>query len=399
MPQSYDYIIVGAGLAGASAIEGIREVDPNGSILLMGDEAHLPYNRPPLSKDLWLGKEQVDGIFAHDEQFYTDNRVDFRLGARAEEIDPGVSLVIDEEKETFNFGKLLLATGGSPRTLDIPGGDFEAICYYRTLDDYNQVKAMTGSGKSATVIGGGFIGSEIAAALNQNGVDVTMIFPGQGLCRRVFPESLSLAVAAMFAEKGIRIVTDTPAAFERDGDKYATVTKGGARVEADIVIVGVGILPDVELAAEAGLRVDNGIVVNERLQTSHPGIYAAGDNANFPFAALGKQTRVEHWDNARKQGKLAGKNMAGGEEAYTYIPYFFSDLFDLGYEAVGDVDSSLETFPVWQDENRTGIVYYLRDRKVRGAMMCNVWKKLKAARELIQSDAIMSDDDLRAALA
>lgn len=383
--QSYTHIIVGAGLAGGCAADAIREHDKKGSVLLIGDEKHLPYDRPDLSKKLWFGKKKLEQIFLHDQKFYDENEIQVTLGSRIVELDAKLKSIKDDNGNTYRYDKLLLATGGVPRTLAIPGGDLEGICYYRYLDDYLRIRSEAKEGKSAVVIGGGFIGTEIAAALNVNKVNVTMIFPEPYLAQRVFPDYLGKAIQQHYIERGIKILNgDKPSSFVKNGDKFLIKTSKGEQVESDLLIIGIGIMPLVDLAQQAGLKVGNGIVVNEYLQTSDPDIYAAGDNAYFPYQALGQNMRIEHWDNAVNQGKWAGRNMAGAYEQFDYIPYFFSDLFEFGYEAVGEVDSQLETFADWQKENDTGVIYYLKDGKVRGAMMCNVWGKVDAARELIK---------------
>jgi 3-phenylpropionate/trans-cinnamate dioxygenase ferredoxin reductase component len=394
--QTYSYIIIGGGLAGASAVEGIRERDKTGAILLIGSEQHLPYDRPPLSKKLWSGKKKVEDIFLHDRKFYDQNGVTLAPGITVTALDAKEKALTASDGETYRFQKLLLATGGKPRTLSIPGGELEGICYFRTLDDYLRMRAESTEGKSAVVIGGGFIGSEIAAALTINKVSVTMIFPDSYLVNRVFPEYLGRALLKQYLARGIKVlVNEMPSAFAKAGDKFITQTQSGVKILSDMVIAGIGIAPSLELPRKAGLQTANGIIVDEYLQASLPDIYAAGDVAFFPYQALGKQTRVEHWDNALNQGKWAGRNMAGAREPYTYMPYFFSDLFEFGYEAVGDVDARLETFADWQKENDTGVIYYLRDGKVRGAMMCNVWDKVEAARELIRKGEPVSRDSLR----
>src|SRR5574340_247440 len=396
MTQVYDYVIVGGGLAGASAVEGIRERDAAGSILLVGEESHLPYDRPPLSKKLWLGKQKVEDIFLHDRAFYGKHAVTLALGAKAVRLDPAAKTLTTADGETYGYGKLLLATGCKARMLTISGGDLEGICYFRGLDDYLGTRSIAAEGKSAVVVGGGFIGSELAAALNINKLNVTMIFPGELLCDRVLPDYLGRAVQRRYQEKGIRILaSDQPVSFTKNGSKFMTRTGNGEVIESDIVIVGVGVIPEMELARSGGLEVGNGIVVNEYLQTSRPDIYAAGDNAFFPYRALGQAMRIEHWDHALNQGKWAGRNMAGAHEPFTHQPYFFSDLFEFGYEATGEVDSRLETFADWQKENDTGVIYYLRDERVRGVMMCNVWDKVETARELIRRGERVSPEKLR----
>ncbi|HUW51276.1 MAG TPA: FAD-dependent oxidoreductase [Sulfuricella sp.] len=392
----YDYVIVGGGLAGASAIQGIRERNPGGSILLISGEARLPYDRPPLSKKLWFGSMKVEEIYLHDQAYYDSNAVVLSLGARVVKLDPQAKTLADANGRQYRFGKLLLATGGAPRKLPIPGGDLDGICYYRSLDDYLQIRSEATTGKSALIVGGGFIGSELAAALNINQIDVTMIFPDSYLCSRVFPDYLGQAVQRHYQKRGINVLAgDKPVSFSRDGARFVTVTVTGKTIVSDLLIVGVGIAPATELAQQAGLEVGNGIVVNEYLETSSPDVYAAGDNAFFPYPALGQSMRIEHWDNAMIQGQWAGRNMAGAREPFTYQPYFFSDLFEFGYEATGEVDSRLETFADWQEENRTGVIYYLREGRVRGVMMCNVWEKIEAARALIRKGEIVTPESLR----
>jgi len=396
MTPVYDYVIVGGGLAGASAVQGIRELDTAGKILLLGKETHLPYDRPPLSKKLWFGKQKVEDIFLHDRAFYDAHAVTLALDTEAVRLNPDARTLVASDGATYAYGNLLLATGCKPRKLEIPGGDLDGICYFRNLDDYLHVRGGAAEGKSAVVVGGGFIGSELAAALNICKLQVTMIFPSALICDRVFPDYLSRAVQRRFQEKGVRILAeDKPVSIGRDGGKFIMVTGKGEKVISDIVIAGVGVAPDVELARSGGLEVGNGIVVNEYLECSRPGIYAAGDNAFFPYRALGQSMRIEHWDHALNQGKWAGRNMAGAHEPFTYQPYFFSDLFEFGYEATGEVDSRLETFADWQKENDTGVIYYLRDGNVRGVMMCNVWDKVEAGRELIRKGGKTRPEQLR----
>ena len=396
---AYTYVIVGGGLAGAYAIQGIRERDKNGSVLLIGQEKQLPYDRPPLSKDLWFGKKKVDQIFTHDRAFYDQNGVTLALGTKVLALDAIHKTIATDTGRTHHYEKLLLATGGIPRSLPIPGGNLPGICYFRYLDDYLRIRGDAIEGKSATVIGGGFIGSEIAAALSINKVQVTMVFPSPYLLGRVFPDYLGRAIQRRYMEGGIKIMAgERPASLAREGNWFLTRTEGGKQIKSDLLIVGVGIAPAVALAERTGLQIDNGVVVNEFLQTSHPEIFAAGDNAFFPSPALGQHIRIEHWDNAVTQGKWAGQNMTGEPEPFTYLPYFFSDLFEFGFEAVGDTNAELETFADWQKENDTGVVYYLKEGKIRGVMLCKVWGKIDAARELIQKGDRVTRGSLRGAI-
>jgi 3-phenylpropionate/trans-cinnamate dioxygenase ferredoxin reductase component len=397
--QTCKYLIIGGGLAGASAVKGIREIDKAGSVVLVGSEKHLPYDRPPLSKKLWFGTKKVEEIFIHGNEFYSQNNVELMLGVSVIALDARQKRVTTDSGLKLGYEKLLIATGGAPRKLSIPGGDLDGVCYYRYLDDYLRIRSDATEGRSAVIIGGGFIGSEVAAALNINKIDVTMVFPGEYLVDRVFPENLGRAIQKKFIERGVKILgKDKPVSISRNGSRFMILTEGGKKLESDVVIVGVGIEPTVKFAEEAGLKTAYGLVVDEYLRTTDPDIYAAGDNALFPYKALGKTTRLEHWDNALNQGAQAGRNMAGANEAYTYMPYFFSDLFDFGYEAVGEISSSLETFADWQKEFETGVIYYLKDGIVVGAMMCNVWEKVDEARELIKSRTAVVTKDLRGAI-
>jgi NADPH-dependent 2,4-dienoyl-CoA reductase/sulfur reductase-like enzyme len=226
-----------------------------------------------------------------------------------------------------------------------------------------------------------------------------MIFPQQWLVSRVFPEPLGRSLTDYYRSKGVTVLTeDVPASIEQNSNTYVVQTRGGRQVRADLVIAGIGITPNVSLAEAAGLKTGNGIIVDQFLQTSNPDVYAAGDVAFFPEDVLGPR-RIEHWDNAISQGKHAGRNMAGAHEPFTEMPYFFSDLFEFGYEAVGEVESRLETFADWQEPNKTGVIYYLSNGRVRGAMMCNVWGKVDAARELIRKRVPMQVQDLHDAIA
>jgi 3-phenylpropionate/trans-cinnamate dioxygenase ferredoxin reductase subunit len=397
--KAYTYVIIGGGVAGASAVGGIREIDATGSVLLVAAEKHPPYHRPPLTKKLWWGKQKLEDIFVENRDYYERGGVTLLLDTRVTAIDVQGRAIIDGGGNVYHYEKLLLATGGVPRPLQLPGADLESVYYYRYLDDYQRVRDQVREGSRAVVIGGGFIGSEIAAALSVNKVDVTLVFPERHLCDRVFPTTLGKAVDDRYVQQGVKIqARDRPASIERKASGLLVRTVAGLSLEADVVVVGIGIRPDLGLAEAAGLHTEDGIWVDSLLQTSVAGIYAAGDVALFPYAALGLRTRVEHWDNAVSQGKWAGRSMAGAREPFSYMPYFYSDLFEFGYEAVGEVDARLETFADWREENRTGVVYYLKEGRVRGAMMCNVWEKTDAARDLIRSEARMSTADLRGAI-
>jgi NADPH-dependent 2,4-dienoyl-CoA reductase/sulfur reductase-like enzyme len=381
----FNYVIIGGGLAGANAIEGIRERDALGTIILFGKEPYLPYNRPPLSKGLWTGKKKVDEIFIYDKAYYDKHGVNLKLGVEISSIDSALKSIIDGAGTVYTFDKLLLSTGGSPFRLDLGAPVSEGVFYFRNLDDFKGLFAECKENSSALIIGGGFVGTELAAALAMNKVQTTLIFPAPWPCHRIFPAYLGMHILKLFREHRINVIAeDQPLTLEKKAGKWLMQTKRGKKIESDVVIAGIGIAPSVELAVRAGLKTENGIVVNTFLQTSHPDIYAAGDNASYPDAMRGLNVRVEHWDNAVNQGKLAGKNMAGAHDPYTYMPYFFSDIFDFGFEAVGSIDSKLETFADWQEENVKGTIYYLQGKRIKGIVLCNTWGKLDLARSLIQ---------------
>jgi 3-phenylpropionate/trans-cinnamate dioxygenase ferredoxin reductase component len=399
MQNKYQYVIIGSGLAGASAVEGIRSIDSKGSILLISSEKFLPYDRPPLSKKLWFGKKTVEEIFLHDRAYYEANKAELALGVTIKEINCKSYHIVTDKDEKIGYSKLLLATGGVPRKMDIPGGSLDEIVYYRNLDDYNKIRELAQPGKKALIVGGGFIGSEMAAALNFNKIEVTMIFPEDYLVQRIFPEGVGKSVQKNYIDKGVKVLyQDVPVSFEKSDGKVLMKTKANREIKADFIIAGLGILPSVELAKNAGLVLDNGIIVNDKLQTSEPDIYSAGDNTNFKYHALNQRMRVEHWDNSIEQGKTAGMNMAGAEKTYDHMPYFFSDLFEFGYEAVGNLDSRLTTFGDWKKENETGVIYYLQNDIVKGVMLCNVWDKVESARILIWKQNKVTENELRGAI-
>jgi NADPH-dependent 2,4-dienoyl-CoA reductase/sulfur reductase-like enzyme len=395
MPN-YTYLIVGGGMTAAAAVQGIREVDPSGSIGLISAEGHPPYNRPPLSKGLWKGKP-LESIWRHTES----QGVTAHLGPTVRHLDPQNKQVTDDQGTVYGYSKLLLATGGTPRRLPFGG---EQIIYFRTLVDYERLRALTRAGQQFAVIGGGFIGSEVASALAMNGKKVVMVLPEAGIGSRVFPIDLAKFLNDFYQQKGVDVLAgQLVSGLETRGDRAVVKTRnsqgqGEREVVADGVVAGIGIQPNVELAQAAGLEVENGIRVDTSLRTSHPDIYAAGDVANFYNPALDKRLRVEHEDNANSMGRLAGQAMAGRTVAYDHLPSFYSDLFELGYEAVGEVDSQHETVADWKEPYREGVVYYLQDGRVRGVLLWNVWGQVESARKLIVESGPFRPEGLKGRL-
>lgn len=386
--EQFRYLVIGGGMTGDSAVQGIREVDKLDRIGVISAEINPPYDRPPLTKALWTGKKSLKDIWRKT----SERGAELYLPCTVKKIDPANKLVYDDEDEAYTYEKLLLATGGTPRRLP---NDLPEIIYYRTVEDYKKVRALSDKDRKFCVIGGGFIGSEIAAGLTMVGRKVTMIFPESGLCNRVFPEKLSQYVTEYYRNKGVKILTDEASSgFKKEGETIHVITNKGHDLEFDAVIAGIGVTPNVELAKDAGLNIDNGIVVDRYLRTSDPDIYAAGDVANFENLYLDKRTRVEHEDNANAMGKRAGQNMAGDRGEYDYLPYFYSDLFELGYEAVGDLDSRLQTVVDWKEEYQKGVIYYMEHNKIRGVLLWNVWNQINAARDIIDQKGIFQPEDV-----
>ena len=390
--EHYKYLIVGGGMAADSAVRGIRELDSSGSIGLISAETVGPYDRPPLSKGLWKGKDP-EGIWRKTADVAG---VKLHLGATAARIDMAQRQLVDREGRQYSYEKLLLATGGSPRRL--PFGE-ESIIYFRTLDDYRRLRALTEKGDRFAVIGGGFIGSEIAAALAMNGKQVVMVFPETGIGALAFPADLSASVTRFFRDKGIELLAgSTVEGLDAEQGSLMLHLSGHDPIKVQGVIAGIGIIPNVDLARNANLEISDGIMVDELLQTSAPNVYAAGDVARFFNPALNKRLRVEHEDNANTMGHAAGRNMAGALEPYTHLPFFYSDLFELGYEAVGEIDARLQTVSKWKEPFREGIVYYLHDGTVRGVLLWNVWEKVEKARALISEGHTFTLAELGAAI-
>ena len=384
--HTYRYLVVGGGLAGDGVVQGIRDVDQTGTIGLVGAEQHAPYSRPPLSKGLWSGGDESKISRGTEEKGAT-----LHLGRRIVSLDLDAHTARDDAGDTYRFEKLLLTTGGEPRRL---GGDDGEVVYFRTLDDFRKLRERAQEGAHVVVIGGGFIGSEIAASVASTGARVTMLFPEAGIGARNFPADLSQFVTDYFREKGV----DVQAGVMVGKVEGNTVTlQDGRTFEGDAVVAGLGIVPNGELAQDAGLPVENGIVVDEYGRVGgRDDVYAAGDVAMFPASALGRPIRIEHEDHAKSHGRAVGANAAGAGKPYDHLPFFYSDLFDLGYEAVGEVDSRHDTLAYWKEPNREGVVAFVDgERRPRGFLLWNVWDKVDDATELIRRGEPIDESALK----
>ncbi|MFC5527332.1 NAD(P)/FAD-dependent oxidoreductase [Rhodanobacter ginsengisoli] len=378
MEHIHDYLIIGGGMAADAAARAIREVDAAADIGLVGDEAAPPYQRPPLSKALWKGDKSTAEI---DLGTVKSGAV-LHLGRRVESLDRAAHTARDDRGDSYRYRRLLLATGATPRRLPFDGG--ERAIHFRTLDDYQALRRYARPGAYIAVVGGGFIGSELAASLCGIGCKVTLLFPGASIGAGRYPDGLANHLDEYYRRHGVTLASGVRVVggSRTDGGVELELSDGEVlRVEA--VVAGLGVEPNTALAEQAGLLVDNGIVVDAQLRSSDPDIWAAGDVANFHNPALGRRLRVEHEDAALGMGRHAGLAMAGITSDYITLPFFYSDLFDLGYEAVGLLDSRLQIVEDWREAYREGVVYYLDGGRVRGVLLWNVWDQVDAARELI----------------
>jgi 3-phenylpropionate/trans-cinnamate dioxygenase ferredoxin reductase subunit len=378
--------VIGAGLAGAKTAEAARAAGFDGRVVLIGDEPHAPYERPPLSKDVLRGEKPPDTALVHPVGFYAGHGIDL-VTARAVVLDPTARTIELEDGERIRFDTAVLATGAAPRRLRAPGADLAGVHVLRTLDDAARLgDAIRAAGRLA-VIGAGWIGSEVAASARQMGVAVVLIDPAPAPLHRVLGDEIAAVFGQLHADNGVELRLGTGVAALRGGPSVEAVVLDDGRVErADVVVVGIGVEPRTGLAEGAGLKVDDGIVVDEHLRTDAEGIFAAGDVASAWHPRYRRHLRVEHWANALNQGVTAGRNAAGGDDTYDRLPYFFSDQYDLGLEYVGHADPADEVVVRGDTATRELIALWHRAGRVTAAMHVNVWDAVDDLKALVGSD-------------
>jgi 3-phenylpropionate/trans-cinnamate dioxygenase ferredoxin reductase subunit len=379
------FVIVGASLAGAKAAETLREEGFDGRVVLVGAEDERPYERPPLSKDYVRGEADAKP-YVHGEAFYSENEIELRGSTTVERIDPGAREVSLVGGETLAFDRLLLTTGAEPRRLHVPGAELDGVLYLRTIADSEAIRERIGAGGRLVTIGAGWIGAEVAASAKQRGCEVTMLAGGRLPLERVLGAELGRVYRDIHADHGVEFVGGASVeAIEGSGRVAAVRLAGDRRIEADFVVVGVGVTPRTGLAEAAGLELDNGVAVDEHLRTSADNIYAAGDVANAGHPFYETRIRVEHWANALNQGPAAARNMLARGEPYDRLPYFFSDQYDVGMEYSGYATDWDEVVFRGDPESREFVAFWLAQGRVVAGMNVNVWDVNEQVQALIRA--------------
>jgi 3-phenylpropionate/trans-cinnamate dioxygenase ferredoxin reductase subunit len=390
------YVIVGASLAGATAAITLREEGADGSVTLIGAEREPPYERPPLSKAYLRGEVPFDKALVRPSAFYTEHSIETVFGARATRIDPSACFVELDDHRRVPFDALLIATGGRNRRISIPGGDLEGIYSLRTVQDADRIREEAVAGRRVIVVGMGFIGSEVAASLRQKGLDVAAIEPSKTPLFRVLGEAVGQTIADLHRAHGVRtIFEDTVAAFEGTRRVNHVITKGGLRLECDFVVAGIGIEPAVDMLEGSGIHVDNGVVVDEYCQTNVGGVYAAGDVANHYHPIFDRQIRVEHWQNAIKQGAAAARNMLGRRVAYDEIHWFWSDQFDANLQYAGFHTKWEQLVVRGHLDSGSYLACYVNDGRIDAAVGLNRGKDVRRVMPLIRSRRAVDLERLR----
>jgi|DewCreStandDraft_1066081.scaffolds.fasta_scaffold00103_27 3-phenylpropionate/trans-cinnamate dioxygenase ferredoxin reductase subunit len=390
MAQRRTVVIVGANLAGGRAAEALRQEGFDGRIFLVGAEPDPPYERPPLSKEYLRGEAPREKLFIRPDSFWREQEVELVLGVRAAAIDLQSRRVTLETGQTLQYDMLLLATGGRVRRLEVPGAHLEGVHYLRTIADSERIGAELRPGRRLVVIGAGFIGAEVAASARQKGVEVTMLEVLPVPLQRALGPEVGAIYAEIHRQHGVDLrLQEGIERLEGQGRVQRVVTSSGQTIECDAVVIGVGILPETSLAEAAGIAVENGVLVNEYCETTAPGVYAAGDVANFYNPVLQERLRVEHWANAQNQGIAAAKNMLR-REPYAEVPWFWSDQYDLNLQYVGHAATWDQVVFRGDVEGRSFTAFYLRDGRLRAALAVNRPREVRFARELIRAGVAVS---------
>jgi 3-phenylpropionate/trans-cinnamate dioxygenase ferredoxin reductase subunit len=385
MSTERTFVIVGASLAGAKAAEALRHEGFDGRVVLIGEEAERPYERPPLSKDYLRGEAGREKVYVHDEGFYADQGIELRTSARVVAVDPAAGQVVLEDGGPLPYDRLLLATGAVPRRLPVPGWDLPGVHALRTLDDSESLRQAITPASRVVVVGAGWIGSEVAASARQMGAEVVLIERGSLPLERVLGAEIGAVYRDLHSDHGVELRAGTGVeAFVGAESVEEVRTSDGRRIACDLVVVGVGAAPRVELAEAAGLVLDDGIAVDQRLETSAPGVFAAGDVAAAFHPFYGARIRVEHWANALNQGPAAARNMLGLDAPYERLPYFFSDQYDLGMEYTGHAARWDKVVFRGDPAKREFIAFWMRDGRVVAGMNANVWDVTGPIGELIR---------------
>jgi 3-phenylpropionate/trans-cinnamate dioxygenase ferredoxin reductase component len=390
MTRDQTFVIVGASLAGAKAAETLRTEGFDGRIVLVGAERERPYERPPLSKEYLRGEADREKVYVHAADFYAEQEIDLRLGRVVASLNPPANELALEDGERLRYDRLLLATGAEPRRLAVPGADLEGVLYLRSVGDSDALRQRLDGGGAVVVVGGGWIGAEVAASARQRGLDVTVVHHGQVMLERVLGPEVGAVYRDLHTDHGVRMLAGTGVeAFEGDGAVAAVRTKDGRRLDCDFVVVGAGVHPRTPLAAQAGLAVDNGIVVDEYLRTSAPTVFAAGDVAGAQHPLYGRRVRVEHWANALHQGPAAARSMLGLAGAYDRVPYFFSDQYDVGMEYTGFAPAWDRVVFRGDPASRQFIAFWLDHDRVVAGMNVNVWDVTDTIAGLVRGGTVV----------
>jgi 3-phenylpropionate/trans-cinnamate dioxygenase ferredoxin reductase component len=386
------HIVVGASLAGAKAVETLRQEGFDGRVLLVGTEDERPYERPPLSKDYLRGEVGREKVYVHDEGYYAEHGIELRLGRTAVGLDTSTGVLELDDGERLRYDRLLLATGSEPRRLAIPGGELDGVLYLRSVQDSDALRERLDRGGAVVVVGAGWIGAEVAASARQRGLRVTVIEPASVPLERVMGAEVGAIYRDIHTDHGVEMLMGTGVeAFQGDEAVERVRTSDGRMLECDFVVVGVGVQPRVRLAAQAGIDVDDGILVDERLETSVPGVFAAGDVANAQHPFYDERIRVEHWANALHQGPAAARNMLGHGSPYERLPYFFSDQYEVGMEYSGFARRWDRVVFRGDPGSREFIAFWVSGDRVVAGMNVNVWDVNESIRRLI-SEGVAVDD-------